>query len=119
MNISKSENYFKLKQIMKRIKYYVAVRTQINEYHAVHKEGCPFLPEDGKRIYLGEFSSGMEAVKESQSHFSKSKGCIFCSKEKQAVNWSQPLSDILKKDTVSQEVCIPGSYHQSLICCVN
>ena len=83
--------------IMSKMKYYVAIRPQINEYHAIHKEGCPFLPDEEKRIYLGEFNSGMEAVKESQSHFSKTKGCIFCSKEKQAVKWSQPLSDILKK----------------------
>jgi hypothetical protein len=104
---------------MSRMKYYVAARPQTNEYHAVHKEGCPFLPHDGKRIYLGRFSSVKEAVKESQSHFSKTKGCIFCSKEKQAVKWSQPLSDILKSDTLSQELCLPVSFHQSLICCMN
>ena len=104
---------------MNKKKYYVAVRPQTNEYHAVHKEGCPFLPDDEKRIYLGEFSSGTEAVKESHSHFGKTKGCIFCSNEKQSVKWSQPLSDILKKDTVSQEIYIPVSNHQSLICCVN
>ena len=97
----------------------MAVRPQTNDCHAVHKEGCPFLPDDGKRIYLGEFNSGMEAIKESQSHFSKTKGCIFCSKEKHAEKWIQPLSDILKIDTASLEQGIPVSFHQSLIRCVN
>jgi len=104
---------------MNKKKYYVAVRPQTNEYHAVHKEGCPFLPDDEKRIYLGEFNSGMEAVKESHTHFSTTKGCIFCSNETHTEKWIQPLSDILKKDSDSQEIYIPVSYHQSLICCVN
>ena len=62
-------------------KYYVAIRPQTNEHHAVHKEDCPFLPENEKRIYLGMFSSGKEAVREGQIHFTGASCCPFCLKE--------------------------------------
>lgn len=60
--------------------YYVAVRPQTNEYHSVHKEGCPFMPEESKRIYLGSFGSGKEAGYEGKKIFSRSAECRFCSK---------------------------------------
>jgi len=41
----------------------VAVRPQTNDRHAVHKEGCPFLSENDKKIYLGKFSSGEKRLK--------------------------------------------------------
>jgi hypothetical protein len=62
-------------------KYYVAIRPQTNDYHSVHKENCPFLPDDKKRIYLGQFDSGHDAIKEGKRHFDKTKCCLFCLKE--------------------------------------
>ena len=62
-------------------KYYVAMRPQTNEIHPVHKEGCPFMPDDGKRIYLGSFISGNEAGMEGRKYYAKSHGCRFCAKE--------------------------------------
>jgi formate dehydrogenase assembly factor FdhD len=62
-------------------KYYMAIRPQTNEHHAVHREDCPFLPEDEKRIYLGRFWSGADAIKEGQRHFARTTVCGFCSKE--------------------------------------
>ncbi|MGD0343070.1 MAG: hypothetical protein ABSA76_15325 [Bacteroidales bacterium] len=62
-------------------KYYVAIRPQTNEHHAVHKEDCPFLPDDEKRIYLGMFGSGMDAIEEGQRHFPRTTICRFCLKE--------------------------------------
>ena len=64
-------------------KYYLAIRPQTNEHHAVHKEDCPFLPNDKKRIYLGMFGSGKDALKEGQKHFSRTNSCRFCIKEPQ------------------------------------
>jgi hypothetical protein len=62
-------------------KYYVVIRPQTNERHIVHKEGCPLLPEDEKRIYLGLFFSCHLAISEGQKHFSKTGICPFCLKE--------------------------------------
>jgi hypothetical protein len=75
-------------------KYYVALRPQINENHAVHKENCPFLPDDKKRIYLGVFNSGGDAIKEGQRHFFKTNCCPFCLKEHQPVRKEQVYSEI-------------------------
>jgi hypothetical protein len=99
-------------------KYYVAVRPQINENHAVHKEGCPFLPDDKKRIYLGEFSSDKDAVREAQLHFIKTKGCIFCSKEHKKYE-EKPSQFVWADELIPAESEGPVSYHQSLIYCVN
>jgi hypothetical protein len=100
-------------------KYYVAVRPQINENHAVHKENCPFLPDDEKRIYLGEFSSGENAVKEGQRHFIKSKGCIFCSGKHNTGEDEPSLSDWVKKEILPASIEIPVTYYQDLFCCLN
>jgi len=64
-------------------KYYLAIRPQTNKNHAVHKEGCPFLPDAEKRIYLGIFNSGQEALTEGYRYFSRTHSCLFCSKELQ------------------------------------
>jgi hypothetical protein len=62
-------------------RYYVSVRPQTNELHTVHKEDCPFMPDDNKRIYLGTFGSGEDAAREGQKHFVRSIKCQFCSKD--------------------------------------
>jgi hypothetical protein len=66
-------------------KYYIAIRPQTNEHHAVHKGDCPFLPDNEKRIYLGKFGSGSDAVIEGQRLFPSANSCLFCSKERQTV----------------------------------
>jgi len=100
-------------------KYFVVVRPQTNDYHAVHKEGCPFLTDDKKRIYLGEFSSGPEAVKASQQYFIETECCIFCSKEIKMFKDNPVLLNMTKEDKLPAEIRIPVSLHQSLLCCVN
>jgi hypothetical protein len=75
-------------------KYYVAIRPQTDEHHAVHKEDCPFLPEHEKRIYLGIFGSCDEAIREGQRYFPRTNGCLFCSKEHQHVRKKPELSEI-------------------------
>jgi hypothetical protein len=61
--------------------YYVAVRPQTNELHSVHREGCPFMPDDSKRIFLGNFPTGDDALMEGQKYYRGSTKCRFCSKE--------------------------------------
>jgi hypothetical protein len=100
-------------------KYYVAVRPQTNDHHAVHKEGCPFLPDDEKRIYLGTFNSGKDAMRESQRHFVKTKGCLFCSKEHMTGDEKQFKSELKTFDKIIVKVHTPLSHIQSMICCLN
>jgi hypothetical protein len=100
-------------------KYYVALRPQTNEDHAVHQEGCPFMPDDAKRIYLGEFSSGGEAVSESHHHFSKTRGCLFCAKDNKVAEKSHLSCLVAKKDKITARLELSVSYHQSLMCCLN
>jgi hypothetical protein len=64
-------------------KYYVAIRSLTNKKHAVHKEDCPFLPDDEKRIFLGYFHSGRDALRESEKHFRSTGQCRFCMNEYQ------------------------------------
>ena len=99
-------------------KYYLAVRPQINENHAVHKEGCPFLPDNNKRIYLGEFSSGKDAVIEGQRHFIRTKGCIFCSKEHKVYE-EEPSQFKRTDDMIPVKPEGHVTFHQILIYCVN
>lgn len=63
-------------------KYYVKIKPQFNGTYAVHKEGCPFMDGTKKKIYLGEFIDGHDAIAEAQRYFSKSKGCLFCNNER-------------------------------------
>lgn len=62
-------------------KYFIGIRTQTNESHSIHKEGCPFMPDDGKKIFLGNFSTPQDAASEGKKHFNKSDSCLFCSKD--------------------------------------
>jgi hypothetical protein len=75
-------------------KYYVAIRPQTNEHHVVHKEDCPFLPDNEKRIYLGMFNSGQDAVRVGQRHFIRTKSCPFCLKEYQQYRRQPVFSEI-------------------------
>jgi hypothetical protein len=100
-------------------KYYVAVRPRTNENHAVHKEGCPFLPDDDKRIYLGAFNSGRDAVREARNHFTRTDTCQFCSKEHR-VNEEQPVfHKQFIIDFISEEILKESGYLQNLVCCLN
>jgi hypothetical protein len=100
-------------------KYYVAVRPQTNDYHAVHKEGCPFLHDDSKKIFLGVFKSGQDAIRESQHSFAMTKNCLFCCKEERVS--SEKMVTTLAAEPVSGTVRlqIPVSYKQGMFCCLN
>jgi hypothetical protein len=76
-------------------KYYLVIKTQTDEHHALHKEGCPFLPGHDKRIYLGKFNSSHEALREGQILFNRINSCLFCLKE---------LHDEIKEPVFSETV---------------
>ena len=87
-------------------KYYLAVRPRTNKNHAIHKEGCPFLPDDEKRIYLGKFGSGQEAMTEGRKHFTRTHCCLFCANEH-------------KKDARHMAHDALGIMDKALVCCLN
>jgi len=62
-------------------KYFISTNPRISGIHIVHKQGCPFLSEPGKRIPLGVFRSSRDAVKEGRNYFRRADNCPFCSKE--------------------------------------
>jgi hypothetical protein len=62
-------------------KYFISISPRISGSHTVHRHGCPFLPEPGRRISLGVFQSSQGAVKEGRSYFRSAESCPFCSKE--------------------------------------
>jgi hypothetical protein len=97
-------------------KYYISVRPQTNDLHAVHKVGCPFLPQNGKRIFLGEFNKSSDAVRIGSLHFRKVIPCLFCCKEKTAAD-NTIKEQVLASGRISSKVS--ASYQQDMICCVN
>ena len=60
--------------------YYVNKNAQSNGDHEVHKIGCSYLPDEANRIYLGDFTSCGDAVKEAKRHYNQVNGCYYCSK---------------------------------------
>ena len=61
--------------------YYVNKNAQDNGDHEVHKIGCSWLPDRGNRIYLGNFDSCGDAVREARRHYSQVNGCYYCSRK--------------------------------------
>lgn len=59
-------------------RYYVNKNAQANGDHEVHATGCSFMPVPENRIYLGEFSTCTEAVREARKYFSQVNGCYYC-----------------------------------------
>jgi hypothetical protein len=96
-------------------KYYVGIRPQTNAQHAVHREECPFLPEEENRICLGSFNSAGEAVMESRHHYSKTKGCLFCSIEHNAGG----EIPILIRQVTMGDLQIPVAFYHNLFCCLS
>jgi hypothetical protein len=54
------------------------MRPQTNEFHSIHKDGCPFMPDDSKRIFLGNFISPSDAGMAGKRYFRKSCACRYC-----------------------------------------
>jgi hypothetical protein len=121
----KVEMFKSLKCMFKKIimsntkKYFIATRPQTNEYHSVHKEDCPFLPEEGKRKSLGSFERPGEALSEGKKHFKQSKCCLFCSGEYSPENriYEEPVFLHSEKLVVSEvfQFC----RESALFCAVN
>ena len=62
-------------------RYYVNKSAQSNGDHEVHKQGCSWMPEEGNRVYLGDFATCRSAVTEAKKRYPQSNGCFYCSRE--------------------------------------
>jgi hypothetical protein len=100
-------------------KYYVAIGPRTNKNHSVHKEGCPFLPDHNKRIYLGAFNSGRDALREARNHFVRTDSCQFCSKEHRVHREQPVLGNQFIMGQISEEIRKESAYFQNLVCCLN
>ncbi len=100
-------------------KFYIGIRPQTNEYHTVHKEGCPFLPTAGKRIYLGIFKSSFDAVCAGMRHFSKSNKCLFCSKELHSIESQEILSELSVSGDLLSSDKLKDRWDSALQCSAN
>ena len=64
-----------------RLKYYVNRHQQVGSgfNHEVHKLGCLWMPSDA--MYLGEFDSSEDALREAKKTYPDADGCAFCCPE--------------------------------------
>ena len=60
--------------------YYVNKNAQTNGDHEVHTSTCSFLPATENRLYLGNFTTCDEAVREAKKSYTQVNGCFYCSK---------------------------------------
>lgn len=100
-------------------KYYVSIYPQTNGYHPVHKENCPFLPEAGKRIFLGKFMNPRDALEESKKYFSRSNICLFCSKEYEDKKKKPDESFIQLADNFVSFDRLSVTWESAFLCSVN
>lgn len=63
------------------MRYYVNKVAQPNGDHEVHRATCSWLPDVGNRIYLGDFATAQEAIREARKYFTWVDGCYYCCPE--------------------------------------
>jgi hypothetical protein len=84
-------------------KYFIGTTPRISGSHTVHKHGCPFLPESGRRIDLGVFQSSKEAIKEGRGFFKSADSCPFCLKDHD--ERKKTVFNLVKADTYLVSSC--------------
>jgi hypothetical protein len=60
-------------------KYYINKIAKSDGCHELHTDECKYLPSKGNRVYLGNHSAYIDAVKEARKYYTESNGCFFCS----------------------------------------
>ncbi|MCE0492141.1 hypothetical protein LU196_19080 [Pantoea sp. Mb-10] len=58
--------------------YYVDKNAGYNDNHVVHATGCPFLPSDRARRFLGTFYSPAAAIQQARKFYPGAMGCEHC-----------------------------------------
>ncbi len=63
----------------KILPYYIAQRARPDGIHVVHRNGCESIPAPIRRLYLGDFDDGDDAIAEARRHYALVEGCELCS----------------------------------------
>ncbi|MHB8076686.1 hypothetical protein [Desulfosporosinus fructosivorans] len=63
------------------MRFYVNKDAQTNGDHEVHRPTCSWLPDTENRLYLGDFATSQEAVKEARKYYVQVNGCYYCCPE--------------------------------------
>ena len=74
--------------------YYVSQSARSDGIHEVHQSGCDWIPVPHKRLYLGDFGAGTEAVREARRHYAQVSGCEACT-EPAAAEPEPGTSDVI------------------------
>ncbi len=61
--------------------FYVNKNAQPTGEHEVHRSDCNWLPDVENRIYLGNFSTSAEAIREAKLYYTNVDGCVHCCPE--------------------------------------
>ena len=61
--------------------YYVNTNAQANGDHEVHQSGCTYMPGSLNSVYLGDFTTCADAIREAKKHFARADGCQYCCPE--------------------------------------
>lgn len=101
-------------------RYYISHKARINDHHSVHRDCCPFMPDDGEKTYLGSFDDPTEAVKSGKKYYKLASRCPFCCKEQTAAFSNghlfpvRNIREIVKERIQAHEARLTG-----LLCSVN
>ena len=63
------------------MRFYVNKNAQANGQHEVHRSTCSWLPDVENCLYLGDFTSSAQAVREARKYYTNVDGCAFCCPE--------------------------------------
>lgn len=63
------------------MRFYVSRNAQITGEHEVHRATCSWLPDSENRLYLGDFLTSQEAVREASKYYNIVDGCAYCCPE--------------------------------------
>lgn len=59
--------------------YYINRNARQSGEHEIHKEGCHYLNHILNKELLGEFQSGLDAIKKAKENYKIVDGCFYCS----------------------------------------
>lgn len=63
------------------MRFYVNKNAQVNGEHEVHRLTCSWLPDVENRVYLGDFDTSAQAIREAKKYYNNVDGCAFCCPE--------------------------------------